>query len=61
MSLHFHFVTVAMKLWNADHVVNQTKVPIKSLFMVRWKKKEILQEGWNVIDLKEAISNQFTI
>ncbi len=35
---YFHFVTLAMKLWNADHVECQTKVPIKSLFMVQFKK-----------------------
>ncbi len=56
MFLHFHFITSDKVHGNANHEECQTKVTIKSLFMVRFKKFKVLQKAWNVLDLTETDS-----
>ncbi len=44
MFLHFHFVSFK-SCGNANHEECQTKVPIKSLFVIRLKKIKVLQKA----------------
>ncbi len=45
MLLHFHFVMLAIKHGNANHKECKTKVSIKSLIMVQFKKLNVLQKA----------------